>query len=459
MERGLDDLGDPSWLVGKLLLQVASEPTVAVGTANIYLQALMLALIIILVAFFNSAEAGLISVNRVRMRYLEEQGSRAARVVNRVLDQPERLFATISVTVNALIIFGSAVGTALAINLWGSHGAVLLLAPLALTVLIVTIGETTPKTLAASAAERWALAVAPPVAAVMWLETYLIYLFTLLPRWIIRVMGGPSTFWTPSVTEGELRMMIKMGRAEGALEPGEAAMLEKVFHFGDQQVQEVMVPRTEIVWVEDGATVKDFLALYAENDHSRFPVYRDSTDNVVGVLYIKDVLAAQAQGRLPDLASVTQNLRPPYFVPETKTVSSTFTEMQKSGYGLVLMVDEFGGISGLATLEMLLEVIVGDVTEGDEASSATYHPVDENTFHVDAGASVTEVNAELNLGLPEGDYQTLAGFVLHRLGRIPQEGDVVEYQDLRVTVREMAGVKIERVVVERAPQPQAKAAS
>ncbi|HLF04718.1 MAG TPA: hemolysin family protein [Dehalococcoidia bacterium] len=458
MEPAMDDLGGSTWLFGWLLLQAGSDPTVSVGIGSISVQAIMLVVSIAMVAFFNSAEAGLISVNRVRMRYLAEQGSRAARAVNRVLDQPEKLFATISVTVNALIIFAASVGTALAINLWGEHGPVLLLAPLAMTVFIVILGETTPKSLAASAAERWALVVAGPIAAVMWLETYLIYLFTLLPRYIIRMMGGPRTFWTPSVTEGELRMLIKVGRAEGALEAAEAALLEKVFHFGDRQVQEIMVPRNEIVWVEEGTTVKDFLAMYAEHSHTRFPVYRDSTDNVVGVLYIKDVLAAQAQGRLPEQASVTGMLRPAYFVPETKTVSSTFTEMQRHGHGLGLMVDEFGGIAGLATLELLMEVIVGDVTEGSAPPEDTYIPVDENTFNVDAGASISEVNAELNLHLPEGDYQTLAGFVLDRLGRIPREGDVLEYRDLQLTVKVMSGVKIETVEVERVRQPQTEAA-
>jgi CBS domain containing-hemolysin-like protein len=458
MEQAMDDLGGSTWLLGRFLLQVASEPTVSIGTSNVYIQAIMLVVSIAMVAFFSSAEASLISVNRVRVQYLAEQGNRAARAVNRVLEQREKFFATILLTENAFIIFASSVGTAVAVNFWGGHGLVLVLAPLAMTVVIVILGEITPKTLAAGAADRWALVVARPITAIMWLETYLIYLFTLLPRYIIRMMGGPRTFWTPSVTEGELRMLIKVGRAEGALDAAEAALLEKVFHFGDRQVQEVMVPRNEIVWVEEGTTVKDFLAMYAEHNHTRFPVYLGSTDNVVGVLYIKDVLAAQAQGRLPEQGSVTGMLRPAYFVPETKTVSSTFTEMQRHGHGLGLMVDEFGGIAGLATLELLMEVIVGDVTEGSAPPEDTYIPVDENTFHVDAGASISEVNAHLNLGLPEGDYQTLAGFVLDRLGRIPREGDVLEYRDLQMTVKAMSGVKIETVEVERVRQPLPEAA-
>ncbi|MBM3942812.1 MAG: HlyC/CorC family transporter [SAR202 cluster bacterium] len=447
MEPAIEDLGDPSSIFPWWLLQAAADPSSA-GASSIYIQAILVVVGIALVAFFNSAEAGIISVNRVRMQYLAEQGNRAARVVNRILDQQEKFFATISVTVNALIIFASSVGTALAFNIWGEHGSVLFLAPLAMTLLVIILAEITPKTLGASAAERWSLLVARPLDFVMWLETYPLYLFTFLPRQLIRLMGGLRNE-APSVTEGELRMLIRRGRREGALDAFEAALLEKVFHFGDRQVQEVMVPRNEIIWVEQGTMVKDFLTMYAQNNHTRFPVFEGSTDHVIGVLYIKDVLVAQARGRLRDHASVTEHLRPAFFVPETKSVSSTFNEMQKNGYGLVLMVDEFGGISGLATLEMLLEVIVGDVREGGDLPEESYTAVDENTFQVDAGVSIADLNSELDLKLPEGDYQTLAGFILDRLGRIPAEGDTLEYQNLSLTVTAMSGVKIEVVKVER----------
>jgi len=191
------------------------------------------------------------------------------------------------------------------------------------------------------------------------------------------------------------------------------------------------------------------LLVYSEHNHTRFPVYDDSMENVVGVLSSKDVLLALGQNKLTSQDSVTEIRRPAFFVPETKTVSSTFSEMQQGGYGLVLMVDEFGGIAGLATVKQLLEVIVGQVTMEDDESGESYIPVDENTYRLDAGVAISEINEELNLGLPEGEYQTVAGFILDDLGRIPEEGDVVEFENLRLTVKEMSGVRIETVELSR----------
>lgn len=191
------------------------------------------------------------------------------------------------------------------------------------------------------------------------------------------------------------------------------------------------------------------MLVYSEHNHTRFPVYDDSMENVVGVLSSKDVLLALGQNKLTSQDSVTEIRRPAFFVPETKTVSSTFSEMQQGGYGLVLMVDEFGGIAGLATVKQLLEVIVGQVTMEDDESGESYIPVDENTYRLDAGVAISEINEELNLGLPEGEYQTVAGFILDDLGRIPEEGDVVEFENLRLTVKEMSGVRIETVELSR----------
>ena len=188
-------------------------------------------------------------------------------------------------------------------------------------------------------------------------------------------------------------------------------------------------------------------------DPTIFPIASQcegSMENIVGVLAIKDVLMSMGQGRLGPQGSVTDRLRPAYFVPETKTVSSTFGEMQHAGYGLALTVDEFGGIAGLATLEQLLEVIVGQVGDEGVVPEEAFTPVGEHTFRLDAGVAITEINEELELGLPEGDYQTVAGFILDRLGRIPEEGDVVEYRDLSLAVKAMDGVRIDEVELRRA---------
>ena len=421
----------------------------SLGISGLYLQITAIVVCITLVAFFSSAEASLISVNKLRIRYLAEQGNRSAQVVTRVLEHHEKFFATILLTENAFIIFASSLGTAVAITLVQGNAALVLLAPLVMTVVIVAFGEITPKTLAAGSAERWSLFVARPISVIMYLETTVIFLFTLMPRLMVKLMGREQGLWASSVTEGELRMLIDISKTEGAVDEDEADLLEKVFSFGDRQMREIMTPRPEFVMVELSTTLEEFLRVYSDHSHTRFPVYDDSMENVVGVLSSKDVLLAVGQNQPKLQDSVTNMLRPAFFVPETKTVSSTFNEMQQGGNGLVLMVDEFGGIAGLATVKQLLEVIVGQVTMEDDDSEESYIPVDENTYRLDAGVGIPEINEELDLGLPEGDYQTVAGFILDSLGRIPEEGDMVEFKNLRMTVKEMNGVKIETVELRR----------
>lgn len=450
-------LGLIDWYDQASILFAFGELAVTLSISNIYVQILILLVSIVMVAFFSSAEASLISTNKFRMRFLAEQGNGSAKVVNRVLSRPEKSFPTILLTENAFIIFASSFGTAMAISLLGGSEASILIAAAIMTVAIVIFGEITPKTLAANFADRWSLIIARPIRLVMLLETPVIYFFTILPRIVMKIFGGHVTTIGPSITEGELRMLINISRAEGAVEASEAELLEKVFRFGDRQVREIMTPRPEIIWIEKGTTLQSFLKLYAEHSHTRFPVYEDTMENVVGVLSNKDVIVAMARGQLQPEDSVTDLLRPAYFVPETKTASSTFAELQQAGHGLVLTVNEFGGIAGLATLKQLLEVIVGSVRDEDGDLDQGYTSLDEDTYQVDASNGVTEINEKLNLDIPEGDYQTLAGFVLDRLGYIPENGEILEYGGLKLTVQQMDGVRIDQVAIQRVPVQEAEA--
>ena len=214
-------------------------------------------------------------------------------------------------------------------------------------------------------------------------------------------------------------------------------------------MREIMTPRPEIVWLEQGTTLEAFLSLYSEHSHSRFPVFEGSTENITGVLVSKDVLLAMGRSKIQPQDSVTELVRPAYFLPETKPVGSTFSEIQQAGHCMVLTVDEFGGIAGLATLRQLLEIIVGQVGGEGESPEEPYTPVDEHTFSLDGSMGIAEINEELHMRLPDGDYQTVAGFILDKLGRIPEEGDVVEYEDLVLTVKAMSAVKIEKVELRR----------
>jgi putative hemolysin len=402
---------------------------------------------LILSAFFSSSETAFIALSRPRLLHLVSIGRPRAQLVSSLVQRPERLLSTVLLGNNLVNTGAAAVGTALAIKFISNDSLAVVISTLGVTGLILIFSEALPKTVAWNRSENLAFAVARPLKLVEWLLSPAVRLLQGITLAFNRLLGITSQ--RSYVSEEEIRTMIAAGAQTGEMEASEAALLEKVFRFGDQQIREIMTPRTEIVWVEMGMTLNEFLKLYAQHSHTRFPVFEGSMENVVGVLSNKDVVVAMGKDEIKEGDSVTNLLRPAYFVPETKTISSTFTDMQQGSYGLVLTVDEFGGIAGLATLKQLLEVLVGEVREEDSASDDSYKEVDENTFHLDAGVGISEVNEKLGLNIPEGDYQTVAGFILERLGRIPVEGDGLEYRDLLLTVKMMQGVKIQEVELKR----------
>ena len=406
-------------------------------------------------AFFSSSETAFIALSRARLMHLLSIGKPGAQRVSQLVQRREKLLATVLLGNNLVNTGAAALATAVAISLMDSSGYAVLVATVATTAILLVLGETLPKTVAWSRPEGVAFAVSRPLTVVGWV---------LLPP--IQVLRGVSYLFSKplginlsqvQVTEDEIRTMISMGAEAGAVESTEAEMLEKVFHFGDRQVQEVMTPRTEIVWVEKDATLQQFLNIYSQETHTRFPVYEGDMENVVGILLVKDVLQSVAQDRLGADDTIADVLRPAYFVPETKLVGALFSELRQQGQQMAVIVDQHGGVSGLVTIKRLLEVIVGPVGEEGEPAWEAFVAIGENVYDVDASMGIQEANDELGLDLPEGNYQTLAGFVLEQLGRIPQRGDHLYFRDLYLEVTEMKTRKIERMQIRRLEQTAGKA--
>ncbi|MBI3743801.1 MAG: HlyC/CorC family transporter, partial [Chloroflexi bacterium] len=251
----------------------------------------------------------------------------------------------------------------------------------------------------------------------------------------------------PSVSEEELQSLVKLGRTEGTFDETEAEIINKTIRFADLRAREIMTPRTEIVWLERSTTLSVFLKVFAKTPHMRFPVFDGEQDNVVGILAVRDILRAFADGRLKDTDRVAILSRPAHFFPETKPVDNLLKEMRGKHDPMVLLVDEHGSIAGLLTLQQIVGEIVGDIT--DEGTEADFQHIDEKTIQIEGSMRLEEANVRLHLGLPEGEYETLAGFLLARLGRIPRQGEQIGYDGLRFTISEMRGVKIERVKVTR----------
>ena len=387
-------------------------------------------------------------MQRVRLRHLVNTKAAGAERVARMIEHPERLLPPILLGNNLVNTGVAALATSIALTLVEDEGAAVAAATAAVTVVLLIFGETIPKTVAARHAERFSIVVAPPIQALGWVLKPASFLLQWLSTRIAVLFGGGTA--REEITEEEIKTLVEVGRERGAVEEGEAEMIRRVLEFGDRRVSELMTPRPEIVAVEAGTSIADFLALYADNYHTRFPVVRDNLDDVVGMVGVKDVMRQLAAGDGPE-SSATARTRPAWFVPETKRVQELFDEMRGRGDQIVMVVDEFGGVAGLVTQKRLIEDIVGRVGDEEQPDGEQeVRPLDENTVELDGGLSLSEANERLGLGLPAGDYETVAGFLLDRLGSIPAEGTVVAHDNLRVAVVEMRGARIARVRVTRA---------
>ena len=406
-------------------------------------------------AFFSSAETAFVSVPRLKAKHLVSVGRKGAERLERLVEQPSRFLAVILLGNNLVNVAAAALGTMMAVATVGpAWGA--LVATIGVTTLILIFGEVIPKTFAAHHAEGVALAYTSSIELLIWV----LYPFV----WVLNHIGLSFTRMVAEteedkklVTEEEIRTAITVGEAEGVWEEDEAEMLQSAFEFADRPVREVMQPRTEVTWLEQGTTLAAFLDIYRQSPYSRFPVYKGTPDSVVGVLSIKDVLMAQANDSLDMENPVDELVRPVYFVPETKLLGKLLAEMRDNNYRMVVVVDEYGGVAGIATLEHLTAEIMGSIGDELAGREEDFVTIDANTFEVDGGLRVEEANEELGLGLPTGDYETIAGFILSHLGRIPRQGEQLMYKDLKLAILEMRESKIERILVTKekdaAPAP------
>ena len=396
-------------------------------------------------AVFSAAETALIALSPLKVKHLISMGVKGSARLEKVLSPPSKFLAAILLGNNLLTVAAAALGTLIAVNalgdIWGA-----IIATIGVTIVILVFCEVIPKTFSAHNAEKVALFLATPIEIVIWV----LYPFV----WVLNKIGLGFTRMIAEIdetakliNEEELHTAINVGEAEGIWEEDEAEMLHNALEFVDRPVNEVLTPRTDITWAEKGITVKEFLDIYREDPHSRYPVYDGTIDNVVGVLNIKDLLMAQASNGLKLEDSIDNLIRPAYFTPETKHLGDLLSEMRDDNYGMVIVVDEYGGVAGVVTQRQLTGEIVGSL--GDELADAEQDivTINANTFEIDSGLRIDDANEELQLGLPTGGYETIAGFVLSHLGRIPKQNEQLRYKNITFHILEMRGLRIEKIRV------------
>lgn len=412
--------------------------------------AVLFIILLLLSGFFSSSETAFLSLQRIKLASYVREKRTGAEAVSALLDTPARLLSAILIG-NNLVNTGAAIVGGIIAQRLVSGGAGALLAALVVTVFLVVFGEVGPKTVALHHSFRLSALYAVPMRLWTRLMQPLGGALELVSKAVITLTGGEQESAT-TMSEAELRFMIGLGAEMGAVPEREALLLHRVFDFGERRVHEVMVPRTEVVWVAKGTSVRDFRAVFAEAPHSRFPMFDEDPDHVVGIVGIKEVMRASAKGELADEDPVEKIARPAYFVPETRGIFDLFREMQSLGHQMAVAIDEWGGTAGIVTIELLLEEVVGQVRDELRPAKPEIRALDAETVQVSGSLSIEEAREELGLALEEGPYDTIAGFVLSRLGHIPHPGESVIVGEHLLTVGEMRGLKIETLQITHAAE-------
>lgn len=402
----------------------------------IWIEILGLFILLLLSAFFSGSEIALFSVNKVRIRKLAEEGLSKAVILNRLLERPNRLLATILVGNNIVNVGIAAVITSLAISFFGNRGVGIAIG--VATLMILVFSEITPKAFAAKNAERVSLFVAWPISTLVQLLYPVVRGLVLITTPVIRIFGGETK--RPFITEEEIKMLVEVGEKEGIIEKDEKEMIKSVFKFGDTTAKEVMVPRIDISAIDGNADLEEAKKLVLETGYSRTPVYEENIDNVVGFLFSKDLLKASKPG-----TKVKDIMRQAYYVPETKKLDEILDEMQAGKTQMAVVVDEYGGTAGLVTLEDLVEEIVGEIL--DEKEELPIKIIDDKTALVNAKTSIDDVNEALGTIFPEDDFGTLGGLIFNTLGDIPIAGEKVEVDNVTLIVDRMRGRRISWIKV------------
>ena len=421
---------------------------------NIELYIVLLVVCLIFSASFSGSETAFISLQKFRLEYLVNTKVKNAANVSRMVEKPEKFLSTVLFGNTLVNAAAAALATSLSVYWWGDSGIVI--ATIVLTVILLIFCEVSPKTVAARHSEKLSLLLYRPLRFISWLFTPFVYALSWISSGFTRIVGG-TPVPRSIISDEEIRTMISVGRQEGTVEEAEAKLLHKVFDFGDRPVHEVMVPRLEVVALQEGSIIADFMKLYTESPISRFLVYKDNMDNVAGVLSVKDVLMARAKGEITNESTIDDLVRPAYFTPETKRINELFFEMRDNGYRMAVIVDEYGGTAGIVSLSRLVEEIVGEV--GDELAGVEkdYEIINEHTFQIDGSMHIDEANEEMELDLPKGeDYETVAGLILQLLGHIPRRNEQLRYKGLKIVITEMKGQKIEQILLTREKQKKAE---
>jgi putative hemolysin len=416
-----------------------------------FFQLLAVLLLVLGNAFFVAAEYALVTARRAHLMELAHRGVRRARIALRIMDSPVRFIGTVQLGITAFSIALGAVGEPI-VERWIdgplSHGVAFLLAFSLVTYMHVTLGELVPKAIALTKNESTALWVALPVEAVFLISYPVVWFLQASANAVTRLVGiEPAPAGIVAHSEEDIRLIVAQAGESGVVEEMEQELLYKVFDFADKEVHEVMVPRPQVVAISVDLPPEECLAAVIDSPYTRYPAYRGSLDQIVGILHVRDLFSALYAKGIEGVV-MEEFLRPPFLVPETKDLAALLAEFRQTKQHMAIVVDEYGAMQGIVTLEDLLEEIVGDIADEYDLPDESIEQIDERRIRVHGTFPIDDFNEQFDVEMPQDDYHTLGGFVFGELGRAPEQGAEVVWNGLQFRVVEVDGARIERLEVE-----------
>jgi putative hemolysin len=431
---------------------------------NLFYEALLIALLILLNGYLAGSEIAVVTARKSHIKQMVESGKKNAKIFLRLKEEPDRFLATIQIGITTVGVLASAVGGAAAIKAikpalqavpiktisFAAEPISIGIVVVIITYFSVIFGELVPKSIALMHPETIGLRTARTIDAFSRMTAFFVKILTFSTSIILRPFGEKPFTERAYITEEEVKMLIKEGRKHGVFEPTEEKILQSVFEFTDMSVKEVMVSDTQMVMIQIDKSAQEIFSLIEEEQFSRYPVFGREPNDIRGILYAKDFLTTLAKTGQVDIRKI---IKPPYFIPETMKISLLLREMQKKRIHMALVVDEYGGISGLVSLEDLIEEIVGEIRDEYDVESPVIQ-LSDGTMLIDASISLRDLREDDHIALPESpEYETLGGFLMTALQKIPQTGDRVEIEGKRIKIVEMVGQRISKVKLEKLPEP------
>ncbi|SCG83609.1 putative hemolysin [Proteiniborus sp. DW1] len=417
--------------------------------SSMYMRIIVVFVLLLFSAFFSSSETAITSIPIAKIHQLKEEDEESAEILKNMKRKTNDIIASILIGNNIVNTAATAVLTELIVERFVSKNSTLI-ATIIMTLLILVIGEITPKSFATQNPVKVAVKVAKPLELLATLFRPILFILTKTTNIIIKLLGGEIVTNNPFVTEEEIRSLVDVGEEEGTIRHQEKEMIKGIFEINDIDVSEVMVPRIDVIAISEEANLREALDLIITYGHSRIPVYKDTIDNIVGILYAKDMLPfASFKDQRFNEKGITELMRPAYYVPETKKVNQLLKELQQQKIHIAIVLDEYGGTEGLVTIEDILEEIVGDILDEYDNEVDLIEKIDDNVFLVKADVSLEEINETFSTNLPGEDFDSLGGFIFSTLGRVPVQGDIVIYEGLQMTVIELDNRRIVTVEVKR----------